>query len=320
MFTPFRLDGSLDLDGAANLVQYLSSSDQEPEPYAGRVDGIFVRSGLGQMYTFSVEETLALARAALEAAAGKVPVLVGAAGEWNGDPSNRPNGKRYTEQSIALASEALSLGAAAAVLVLPWALSPAPGEAVEELLFNYFSRITASVHGPILIYQPPGVPPEYKITPSLMKRLLALPALRGMKLSVSTSEQFAPIAGAVKGHPFSLIAGDEAFFLGALRLGASGVIGQGCSTYPEILRAVAHYHAAGDVAAAEDAQRAVHIALEATRGMNAALISKQVLISRGICMEPYNRGEVEPYPPDVVARVAAALDECIAPYYEHRPG
>ena len=305
MFTPFRKDGEIDLEGAANLVRYLAGT--------GYVDGIFVRSGLGQMYTLTVAETLALARAAVDAAQGSVPILVGCAGEWDGDLSRRPDPERYLEQSVYLVAEAIRMGAAGAVLVIPAALA-VDGKDAAELVVEYYSRVSRATGGPIVLYQPPGTPAEYRVTPAVMRELLKLPAVKGMKLSVSTHEEFAPVADAVRGSGFALIAGAEGFFLEALKLGAVGVIGQGCNTYPEILRAVQKHYEAGNLDAAEKAQQAVNHALKVTDGYDTGVICKQMLILRGVRMEPYGRNRPEPYPAEAVSRMKAEIDRLAEPY------
>ncbi|MGQ9697701.1 MAG: dihydrodipicolinate synthase family protein [Armatimonadota bacterium] len=305
MFTPFTAGGELDFRGAGNLVRYLAGT--------GYVDGIFVRSGLGQMYTFTVAETLALARTAIDAAEGSVPILVGCAGEWDKDPLHRPDPQKYIDESVHLVREAFRMGAAAAVLVIPVALSSSGSDASETVV-EYYRRVAVEAGGPIVIYQPPGVPAEYRVTPAVMRELLKLPAVRGMKLSVSTHEEFAPIAEAVRGRGFALIAGAEGFFLEALKLGAVGVIGQGCNTYPEILRAVQRYYEAGDLDAAEKAQEAVNSALMVTDGYDTGVMCKQILILRGVQMQAYGRNRPELYPAEAVSRAKAEIDRLAEPY------
>ncbi|MGC8834721.1 MAG: dihydrodipicolinate synthase family protein [Armatimonadota bacterium] len=306
MFTPFTAAGELDLNGAANLARYLADT--------GYVDGVFVRSGLGQMYTFTTSEVLDLAKAALDAVEARLPILVGCAGEWNGDLERRPDPKRYLGESIRLCSAALEMGAAAAVLVVPFGLLPSTGSSPQETVLEYYREVASAVSIPLVIYQPPGTPPEYRISPELMKELLKLHNIVGMKLSVSTAEEFAPISEVVKGAPFSLIAGAENFLLGALKLGAVGVIGQGCNTYPEILQAVIRYYRAGDIKRAEEAQQAVLRALRATDGLDTGVVSKQILIKRGVAMHPYGRNRPSPYPDEIVSKAAQEIDRCAAPY------
>jgi 4-hydroxy-tetrahydrodipicolinate synthase len=306
MFTPFTASGELDLKGAANLVRHLADT--------GYVDGVFVRSGLGQMYTFTAAEVLDLAKAALDAAEGRLPILVGCAGEWNGDLERRPDPKRYLEETIKLCSAASEMGADAAVLVVPFGLLPPEGCSPQETVLGYYQEVASAVSIPLVIYQPPGTPPEYRILPETMKELLKLNSIVGMKLSVSTKEEFAPISEVVKGAPFSLIAGAENFLLEALKLGAVGVIGQGCNTYPEILQAVIHHYHAGDMKKAEEAQQAVLRALRATDGLDTGVVSKQILIKRGVAMQPYGRNRPHPYPDEVVSKAAEEIDRCAAPY------
>jgi len=304
MFTPFLPDGTLDLEGAAALVDYLAG--------CGYVDGVFVRSGLGQMYTFTADEVLALARVAVNAANGRVPILVGAGGVWDRNDQHRPDPRKYVQESIDLAAKVVHMGAAAAVLPVPLALPPAD-------MRQYYAAVAAGAKVPIVAYQPPGVPPEYRLSPIDVAHLAATFAIHGLKLSTDSEELFAPIANAVRDLPFSLIAGNEAYYLRALELGAVGVIGQGCNLYPEVLQAVRRLWLCGDREGAVRAQAAVWDALRATDGLDVAVLGKQIFAARGVKLQPYSRGGATPYPQEVVSRAAAAIDRCAAPYRAAEP-
>src|SRR5689334_7150741 len=97
MLTPVHADRALDLDGAAAFVEWLVSRRS--------VRTVFARSGMGKMYTFTVAETKAFGEAVVQAAGGRIGVLLGAAGEWRTretDRTHKPEAERYLAQAVEL--------------------------------------------------------------------------------------------------------------------------------------------------------------------------------------------------------------------------
>lgn len=306
-FTPCDAEGKLDLDGAAALTDWL----------AGRrcVRSLFVRSGMGKMFTFTVDETRQLARAVFDANAARMGLLVGAAGEWlEKDRGAYPDPERYTAQAVELTRFAAELGADAAVHVLPSALGPGTDGSAEEAIYRYLRIVHDAADIPIVLYQPGGLPAEYCLTPGLLQRLLELPRLAGAKVSTTDDAVFAPLVEAARGSGFSLVCGHEGYYLTGLRQGAVGVIGQGCVGYPEILDGVQRAYLSGNLNGAERAQADVWRALEATRGLDSTVAFKQVFARKGVRIQPYDRSGTAPYAPEIVEQLERALDALIAPY------
>jgi dihydrodipicolinate synthase/N-acetylneuraminate lyase len=307
MLTPVHSDLSMDYAGAQSMVNWLATR--------GCVRTVFVRSGMGRMFSFTVEETKRLAEAVHEANQGRMGLLIGAAGEWLDQKSGtRPDSERYIAQAVELTQFAQMLGADGVVHAIPQALTPRQQETIEEMLFRYYQTVHDASELPIVLYQPGGLAPEYRMTPILLKKLLALPRIAGMKVSTTEDAVFSPLAQVVQGTSFALICGHEGYYLKGLKQGAVGVIGQGCIGYPEVLYAVKRYFDCGDLAAAERAQSDVHRGLEATRGLNGAVIIKQYLIRQGVCIEPFDRNGQEPYPEEIVRRFSEAIDALRSPY------
>ncbi|HZP81342.1 MAG TPA: dihydrodipicolinate synthase family protein [Chthonomonadaceae bacterium] len=309
MLTPVHADGSLDLAGAAALVNWLVERKY--------VRTVFARSGMGKMFTFTVAETRQFAEAVIQAAEGRIGVIVGASGEWltrAQDRTQKPEAERYLAQAVELTRYVQRLGADGAVHVMPEAYTPAPGEPVSEAMFRYFQTVHDAADIPIVLYQPGGIAPEYCMTPELLRRLLALPRIAGMKVSTRDEAVFAPLAEVVRGTRFALIAGNETYYLRALEQGAVGVIGEGCNTYPEILDAVRVHFRARRLEEAARAQADVQRGLALKEGLDGAVVWKQVFMRRGVRIEPYDRSGTPPYPPETVEKVEAALRALLAPY------
>lgn len=309
MLTPVHADQTLDLDGAEAFVEWLVSR--------GCVRTVFARSGMGKMYTFTVEEAKQFGEAVVRAASGRIGVLLGASGEWrtrDQDRARKPNPERYLAQAVELTQFAQQIGADGAVHVLPEAYTPAPGEPISEAMFRYLKTVHDAAEIPIVLYQPGGLASEYRMTPELLRRLLELPRIAGMKVSTSEDAVFGPLAEVVQGTGFALIAGNETYYLRALKQGAVGVIGEGCNVYPEILDTLRARFRAGDHAGAMHAQEDVCRALAIKEGLDGAVIWKQVLIRHDVRILPYDRSSVSPYPEETVRPVDVAFTDILASY------
>ncbi|MEJ5253503.1 MAG: dihydrodipicolinate synthase family protein [Chthonomonadetes bacterium] len=306
-WTPVEADGRLDLAGVRAMVDYLADT--------GAVRSIFGRSGMGKWHTFTVEETKRFTDVFVPACRKHgLGALIGAMGECIGrEKGVRPDPARYTEQSIELVEYAQRAGADAAVLIIPDVLL-AQGASPAEVVWQYYRTVHDATRLPLVLYQPGGTDPAYQLTPELMRRLITLPRIAGLKLSTSREEVFAPIAEVVRGTGFALIAGDESFYLRALELGGCGVIGGGCMSWPEVLWAVGYYYGRGDMVRARQAQETVWKLEAIKRGMDGCVLWKQVMIANGARFQPYDRSGTPPYPREVVAEALQEWKRLTAPY------
>lgn len=307
MLTPVRADLSLDFEGTAAMVEWLISR--------GCVTTVFARSGMGGMFTFTLQEALQLGAAVMQAAAGRIHVLLGASGEWlNRSSDVLPDADRYIEQAVELTRFAQEIGADGAVHVVPEVVALQASEPIQDAIYRYYTAVHDCCRIPIVLYQPGSTRPECRVTPELLSRLLELPRIAGMKVSTSVDALFSPLAIVAAGRPFALIAGDETYYLSALRQGAAGVIGEGCSVYPEILAALRSAVDADRLEQAERAQADVLRALAVKREVDGAVFWKQYLIQRGVRIGPYDRNGARPYPADMVCQLSRAVDEIVSPY------
>ncbi|GIV18692.1 MAG: 4-hydroxy-tetrahydrodipicolinate synthase [Armatimonadota bacterium] len=306
-WTPVDASGRLDLEGTQGMVDYLAGTRA--------VRSVFGRSGMGKWHTFTVEEAKRFTDVLVPACRKRgLGVLIGAMGECLGrNRGERPDLLRYTEQSIELVNYAQKAGADAAVLVIPDML-PATDRPPVEVVWQYYKTVHDATRFPLVLYQPGGTDPAYQLTPELMRRLVSLPRIAGLKLSTDREEVFAPIAEVVRDTGFVLIAGDEAFYLRALELGACGVIGGGCMIWPEVLWAVRYYYLRGDMFKAREAQRTVWQLEAIHKDKDACVLWKQVIIARGGKFQPYDRSGTPPYPREVVAEALQAWKQLTAPY------
>ncbi len=245
-FTVFNDDATLDSDGQRRFLDFMLES--------GAISAFFVRSGMGQMYTFDVEDTKELARTACGHLAGKAPALVGCSGIWNRDYDNRPDSKVFQAQALELSRFSEDLGADGVVHTIPEALVPEAGEAMGDLIVRYFTTICEAVRCPVLFYQPPGTREEYCLTPETLARLADIDNLVSGKVSSNDAYYLFELIRAVEGKDFGFIVGAETAFYAGLVAGAKACIGQGATVNPQTIKAVADRFLAGDLAGAVKAQ------------------------------------------------------------------
>jgi len=312
VFTAFNDDGSLDDRGQRELLDCL----MEP----GAISAYFVRSGLGQMYTFSYDEVKQITVNACQHLGGKAPVLVGAAGIWDQNRDRRPDPAVYVQQAVELSQFAEGNGADGVVLTIPDALVPKEGQSYPDLIVEYYTTVCGAVKIPVLVYQPPGTPKEYHISPQLASRLADIPNLKGMKLSNADAGRIFDLIWETQGKDFAFIAGAETSFYAALWAGARAVIGQGACLNPQVMRAMQDYFEKGDTDRAREAQRSINVLVYGCN--NPADFMKRYAAEKGYKVGGYSRSvgdnpymdDFTPLTEDDYKRFKALLESELAKY------
>ncbi|MDV2986418.1 UNVERIFIED_CONTAM: dihydrodipicolinate synthase family protein [Methylobacteriaceae bacterium AG10] len=181
--TPASSDGQVDTAALRALIAPLA---------AAGVDSIGLLGSTGTYAYLSRAERRRALDAALDAAGGRVPVIVGI-------------GALRTDEAVALAQDARAAGAAAGLLA---AVSYTP--LTDEEVFEHFCAVATGSGLPICIYDNPGTT-HFRFTPSLVGRLAQIPGIRALKSP-------APDPDTVAGHLDALRRAVPAEF----RLGTSG--------------------------------------------------------------------------------------------------
>ncbi len=299
MFTACDKDGRLDETGIRSQVRWLKDTEA--------VTSLFVRSGVGKMKTFTPEETKDMARVVIDEAGDDLHVLVGASGDFS---KGMPEEDKYIEESLELGAFAEELGAEAAVFVT---FGLELTDEIDEKMLEYFTTLNDSLDLPIVIYQPGATPPPFRIKPELLSEISSLDGVKGMKLSTNDMKTFADLSSAAAERDFTMICGAETSFLPSLVLGAGGVIGEGCNTYPQLLRFIYDRYMDGDLASAAEAQFRVNRTLAVWEGYGSAEVGKSYLARKGVDIQVESRGprvDVE----KKLDRFEKAIDELVAPY------
>jgi hypothetical protein len=129
MISPFRPDGSLDIEGGQRLASYLVDE-------LGH-DGLVINGTTGESATTTDEENVALLRAVIEAVGDRATVVAGV-------------GSNDTSHSVHSARSAIEVGAHAVMAVSPYYNRPP-----QEGLIRHFHAIADATDLPMMVYDIP---------------------------------------------------------------------------------------------------------------------------------------------------------------------
>ena len=303
MYTPCNPDHTLDEQGIRAYTDALIDT--------GAITTLFPRSGLGRMYSFEFDEITRAIDIVTDQAAGRLPVMPGCGGVYRGR-RDRPDPALYTRQSIELCQHAQAKGAIAVVLVVPYPVMNGPSP--EDAAFDYYRTVASEIDLPVVVYQPPVSRRQHHVSESLLSRLLTVPQVIGMKYTTDRMGVWTELATVIEESDFALIAGDERAFAPAFMLGATGVIGQGASNNPEILRAVYERLMSGDFPGASRAARDAGRAIDITDGIDPVVAGLSYLAYKGKSIQPYTKTETQPIGPARLERFVREMDALRRPY------
>ncbi|HEY7345230.1 MAG TPA: 4-hydroxy-tetrahydrodipicolinate synthase [Gaiella sp.] len=188
--TPFRDDGSVDLDRYRELCTYLVENGS---------DGVVVNGTTGEAATLSEDERLALVETAVDAIGDRATVVAG-------------TGTNATAQSIRLTEQATDAGAHAVLVVTPYYNKP-PQRGIVE----HFRAVAAATDLPVIAYNIPGRA-VINIEPETMARLAEISNVTAVKQSNADLGQ----ARAILDLGLALYAGDDNLVLPFVELGGAG--------------------------------------------------------------------------------------------------
>lgn len=198
LVTPFRPDGSLDLDSLSGLVEWQIESG---------VEGLVPCGSTGESATLSHAEHARVVKHVVDASAGRVPVIAG-------------TGSNSTAEALELTRSARDAGADAALLISPYYNKP-----TQEGLYRHYRRIAEETGLPLVLYNIPGRTAS-RIEPETIARLSELPGVVGLKEAGGdlgkTSDTLASASA-----DFAVLSGDDALTLPMMAIGGRGVI---CTT------------------------------------------------------------------------------------------
>ena len=219
--TPMKADGALDLPGLKSLIDW---------HVAEGTDGIVIVGTTGESPTVDVSEHERLIEAAIEYAAGRVPVIAGTGGN-------------STKEAIELTKFAKRAGADCTLSVVPYYNKP-----TQEGLYQHFRAIAESTDIPMLLYNVPSRTVADLATETTL-RLAQVKGIVGIKDATSNIERATDL---MKRMPkdFLVFSGNDDAALAYVALGAHGVISVTANVAPRLMHEMCAAAAKGDMARA----------------------------------------------------------------------
>jgi len=190
MLTPFRADGSIDLERFRSLARYLVENGS---------DGVVVAGTTGEAPTLADEEKLELFAAAVDEVGDRATVVAN-------------TGTYSTAHSVHLTEQAQELGVDGFLAVTPYYNKP-PQRGIVE----HFRAIAAATDRPVVVYNIPGRV-VVNIEPETMAELATIPSVAAVKQANDDLDQ----ARRIVEVGLDLYAGDDILVLPFLELGGVG--------------------------------------------------------------------------------------------------
>jgi 4-hydroxy-tetrahydrodipicolinate synthase len=221
--TPMQQGGALDLPALGRLIDFQIENGTA---------GIVIVGTTGESPTVSVEEHCRLIQAAIDHAAGRVPVIAGTGGN-------------STAEALELTRFAKRAGASACLSVVPYYNKP-----TQEGLYRHFRSIAETVDLPLLLYNVPSRTVADLANETVL-RLAEIPGIIGMKDATSDLVRLTDLRNRLPaGREFALYSGNDDTALAFMLLGGDGVVSVTANVAPRQVSDVCAAALEGDVATA----------------------------------------------------------------------
>ena len=221
--TPMTADGSVDFDGLQRLIAWHIEEG---------TDGIVVAGTTGESATLTKSEHAAVIKAAVECAAGRIPVIAG-------------TGSNSTAQTIELSQEVDALGVDAYLIVTPYYNKP-----TQQGLIRHYEAIADAVSRPIMLYNVPGRT-AVDMLPETVAELAAHAPITAIKEATGEVARVAKLRE-MCGSDFALYSGDDATAREFMLAGGQVVISVTSNLAPQVMAAMCKAAIAGNSAAAAE--------------------------------------------------------------------
>ncbi len=195
LVTPMQAEGAVDFVALQRLVNFQIDNG---------TDALVAVGTTGESATLDVEEHMAVVRAVIDTAAGRVPVIAG-------------TGANSTQEAIELTAAAKAAGAQASLLVTPYYNKP-----TQEGLYQHFKAVATAVDIPIILYNVPGRT-AVDMKPDTVARLLDIPNIIGLKEASGSLERNRELIARFA-QRLDLLSGDDDLACESILDGFRGVI------------------------------------------------------------------------------------------------
>ncbi|MBT8224358.1 MAG: 4-hydroxy-tetrahydrodipicolinate synthase [Dactylosporangium sp.] len=278
MVTPFRADGSLDVDGAAELAGHLVDEQGN--------DALVVSGTTGESPTVSAAEKDILLRVVIDAVGDRARVIAGV-------------GTNDTRRSVELAIAAEKAGASGVLAVTPYYNKPP-----QAGLLAHFTAIADGCGLPVMLYDIPSrsvIPIEVETMVRLAEheRIVAVKDAKGDLEATSWVTRRSDLA---------VYSGDDKNTLPLLSVGAAGVVGVSSHVFGRQTKTMIHAYERGDVAGALAAHHAMLPAFKGFFRTQGVILVKAALNLEGLPAGPVRLPLVDATP----EQIARLRQDCAA--------
>ncbi|WP_062072807.1 4-hydroxy-tetrahydrodipicolinate synthase [Demequina sediminicola] len=227
MVTPMHNDGSIDIDGAIKVAEYLLAHGS---------DGLVISGTTGEAPTTHAPEKQELTTALVEAVGDRATIVAGA-------------GSNDTAHAIMMAEQAQECGAHGVLALTPYYSKPS-----DVGVLAHFEAIASATDLPIMLYDIPG-----RTAKPISDRVLdAIAERRNVVAVKDATGDIAQAKARIERTGLAWYSGDDPLTLEFLNAGAVGVVSVASHAVGESIARMIAAHDAGDAVTAEaefEAQR-----------------------------------------------------------------
>lgn len=259
MVTPMNEDGTLDIDAAVKVANYLIDHGS---------DGLVISGTTGEAPTTHAPEKYELTTALVEAVGDRAFIVAGA-------------GSNDTAHAVMMTEQAQQCGAHGVLALTPYYSKPS-----QLGILAHFEAIASSTDLPIMLYDIPG-----RTARPIADATLDAIAQRDNVVAVKdATEDLAQAKDRIERTGLAWYSGDDPLSLEFLRVGAVGVVSVASHVVGESIARMIAAHSAGDLDAAQaefDSQRSV---IDAIMGRDpGAVTAKAAMQALGVTSSRHMR-------------------------------
>ncbi len=223
LVTPMHLDGSVDYQGLARLVEFHIENNTA---------AIVSMGTTGESATLDMDEHCDVMARTVEMVKGRIPVIAG-------------TGANSTSEAIELTRCAQQGGADACLLVTPYYNKPP-----QRGLYAHYKKIAESVDIPQILYNVPGRT-ACDLLPETVKQLSEIDNIIGLKDATGDLTRLAQTQALLTDADFALFSGDDESGAEFMLRGGHGVISVTNNVAPKAMAELCEAALAGDRELAE---------------------------------------------------------------------
>jgi len=223
LVTPMQVDGSVDFQSLANLVEFHIENN---------TSAIITMGTTGESATLNMDEHCEVMARTVELVNGRIPVIAG-------------TGANSTWEAIELTQCAQQGGADACLLVTPYYNKPP-----QEGLYQFHKKIAEAVDIPQILYNVPGRT-AVDMLPETVNRLSVIDNIVGLKDATGDLNRLAEMQVLLGDKDFDLYSGDDETGMEFMLRGGHGVISVTNNVVPKAMAAMCVAALAGDRERAE---------------------------------------------------------------------